>query len=635
MTGIKQEEEELLDKALAEEKTYNWLEAANLYERVAESLLKKKMLEKTAEIYRKLGYSYSRAAFTVRTAEKLAEYFKQTIKAYKDAMILFEQIGNKSMKLECEAEASYFSGYIASTIEEAREEFSNSYELFIKVSEEYSREADEEHIARILSRTAFASVAKITSINDPKKIEEIYEKGIYIAHKAQILSKKINCLQSLAESFYAEFYLINFYVYIKPFRWDESWREYSWNMLLRCKENLKFIEKYDDLKALSMIYLVFGTFNGFFAINFAEDERGQRKYLDNALGLLEKASDLAKKLNDRSLLLESVYWLDWWALLGVRFNYLQKRISVDLQLFIEMGKLFKDTYSIEYFQSYQFIAFYYMNMAQRSFFTSAQRKSYAEEAIKYAKKKMIVSSFLPSVAESNLVLTYSYSQLSILASSKDKQDEYTHKMLQYAEHAGEIAEKYEGGWVRAYGYNALFRAYKTLADITQDKENKIEMLKASIDASEKYLEHSNEARTGIITGQIRLGLLYEELGILTINNDTLVEAKELFLKVSKESLERGYNSYAAAIFEYIARIEDRLGNHTASAKYYVKAQNSYKESLKNVEYKPLIKRINEKLNYVKAWNLIEIAKFNHKSENHQEANESYNSACEILKNLPS
>ena len=632
------EEEALLEKALIEEKNYNWLESAKLYERVADSFSKRKLLEKTAEIYRKLGYSYSRAALTVKTTEKWAEYNKHTVKAYTDAMNIFERIGNKPMKLECEAEAYFFNGYIADSNIEAMENFSNSYELFIEAREEYSREVDQEHITRILSRIAVASVARIFFMNDPKEIEDFYKKNKVFAQEAQNLSKIIENVQSLSESLYSEYYLTISQVYIKPFRWNEKWREYFRNLLLRCKEGLKFIEKYDDLKALSMIYLIFGTLNGFFAINFAEDEREQRKYLDNALGLLEKASDLAKKLNEISLILESVYWLDWWAFIGGKFNYLQKRISIDLQWFIELGKIFKGKHCIWRFQLNQFLAAYYANIAQRSFFTSTQRKSYAKKAIKYAKKNLIYQKEIPFLGRSTdsyVALTWAYSQLSILASSKDKQEENAQKMLQYAKQAEKVAEKYEGGWVRAYSYSSLYRAYKTLADIAQDEKNKIEMLKASIDASRKYLDHSNESRTGIITAQIRLGLLYEDLGILTINNDTLVEAKELFIKVAKESLERGYNSYAAAIFEYIARIEDRLGNHTASGKYYVKAQNYYAESLKNVEYKPLIKRINEKMNYAKAWNLIEIAKANHKSESHQEAKENYNNAYKILKSLPS
>jgi len=634
MTEITQEEG-LLEKATVEEKAYNWLEAAKLYERVADSFLKKNLLEKTAEIYRKLGYSYSRAAFTVKTAEKFAEYIKQTIKAYTDAMILFEQIGNKSMRLECEAEASYFSGHIASSIKEAIETISNSYELFFEASEEYSREVDQKHIARILSRIVYVSITRGFLMSDPKELEELYQKNKDIAHEAQNLSKKVGNVQSLAESLYAEYYLTISQVYIRPFRWNEHWREYFKKFLLRCNESLNFVEKHDDLKAFTIICIIVGNLNGFIAINFVEDENEQRKYLDNALRLLEKSSDLARKLNDISLIHESIYWLVMWAMLGGRVKYYQRRISIDLERFIEIGKILNDTYTLWRFQANLFMAAYYANIAQRSYFTSDQRKSYAERAIEYAKKNLTEISFSPGSTDSYLALTYSYSQLSILASSIDKQEENAKKMLQYAKQAEKIAERYEGGWVRAYGYNSLYRAYKTLADIAQDEENKIEMLSAAIDASEKYVEHSNESRTGIITAQIRLGLLYEDFGILTKNNDILIKAKELFLQVAKESEKRGYQSYTAATFEYLARIEDRLGNHTASANNYNLAQKSHTESLKNVGYKPLIKRINEKLNYVKAWNLIEIAKVNHKSENHQNAKESYDNACEILKNLPS
>ena len=635
MTGIKQEEEDLLEKALAEEKNYNWLEAAKFYERVADSFLKKNLLEKTAEIYRKLGYSYSRATFTVKTAEKFVEYTKQTVKAYTDAMNIFEQIGNKPMKLECEAEASYFSSTIASSLKEAIENIGNSYELFFEASKEYSRDVDQENIARTLSRLVYVSLTRGETITDPKELEEYHQKNKVIAYKAQNLSKKVEDVQSLAESLYAEYYMAIGYVYIKPFRWDEYWRDYYKKFLLRCNESFSYVEKYDNLKAIAMICMIFGNVNGFFAINFVENENEQREYLDNTLRLLEKSADLATRLNDISLISESIYWSVMWAMLGGRVKYYQRKISVDLERFIEIGKILKDTYTIWQYQTNLLLGAYYANIAQRSFFTSNQRKSYAERAIEYAKKNLAEMPFSPFTSDSYLALTWAYSQLAVLAKKKEQQEENAQKMLQYAKQVEKIAEKYEGGWVRAYCYNSLYRAYKTLADIAEDEENKIKLLSAAIDASEKYVDHSNESRTGIITAQIRLGLLYEDFGILTKSNEILVKAKELFLQVAKESEKRGYQSYTAAIFEYLARIEDRLGNHTASANNYEMAQNAYVESLKKVEYKPLIKRINEKLNYVKAWNLIEIAKVNHKREKHQEAKESYNNACEILKNLPS
>ena len=634
MTGIKQEED-LLEKALAEEKNYNWLEAAKLYESTAEKFLEKNLEEKAAEIYKKLGYSYSRAAFTVKTNEKFIKYIKKTIKAYTDSMNIFEQIGNKSMKFECEAEAIFFRAYIADSYAAYKENIINSYELFIKASEEYSKEDYQEHIARVLSRGAYACISSGFSIMDPKELDDYYQKSKDIVHKAQVITKKAENVQSLAELLYAEYYLTMIQAWIKPFRWNEDWREYLQKFLLKCDESLIFIEKYDDLRALTMICIIYGGVSGFLGIHFIENENEQREYMDNALKLLEKSSDLARKLNDIALINESIYWLIIWAMFGGRVKYSQKKLSINLKRFIEIGNIFKDTNTMWAHNANALLGVYYANIAQRSYFTSDQRKSYAEKAIEYAKINLTYMPDSPFFSDSYLALTWAYSQLVILSKKKELQKVNAQKMLQYAEQLGKIAEKYEGGWVRAYGYSCLYRAYKTLADITENEENKIEMLSLAIDASEKYMEHSNESRTGIITAQVRLGLLYEDFGILTKNNDIFIKAKDLFLQVVKESEKRGYQSYAAATYEYLARIEDRLGNHTTSANYYEMAQNAYSGSLNKAEYKPLIKRINEKLNYAKAWNLIEIAKVNHKSENHQKAKESYNDACEILKTLPS
>ncbi|MFX1411988.1 MAG: hypothetical protein ACFFA6_16705, partial [Promethearchaeota archaeon] len=609
------------------------LEAAKLYESTAEKFLEKNLEEKAAEIYRKLGYSYSRAAFNVKTAEKFIEYINKSIQAYKDAVNIFEQIGNRSKKLECKAEVSLFSVYIADSNTEVMENLNDSYEHFLEAEAEYSKEADQEHIARILGRLAYISATRTFFMTDPKGLEEIYNKGIEIAQKAQILSKKVENVESLVEALYAEYYLNISQVYVKPFRGDEHWRENYKKFILRCNESLNFIRNYDDLKALTISYLILGTAYGFFATNFIEDDNDQREYFNKAFELLEKAADIARKLNNISLLSESIYWLDWWVILGGKVKYLQKRISIDLQVFKETRKIFKGIHCFWNIQNNLFMTAYYTNMAQWSFFTPTQRKSYAEKAIELAKGTILEMPFLAGFGDLYLALTWSYSQLSILASSKDKQDEYAKKMLQYAKEAEKVAEKYEGGWVRAFGYSSLYKAYKTLADIAMNKENKVNMLLKAIDASEKYMSHPNESRTGVITGQIRLGLLYEELGILTKNNDKLLKTKEFFLQVAKESIEKGYNSHVAAIYEYIARIEDRLSNFTSSAAYYGKAHELYKKSLGTIEYKLLKNKINDKIVYISAWNLIEMAKIYHKREDHSKAKNFYSEACELLKNL--
>jgi len=625
----------LLERAGVEEKGYNWVEAAKLYEEAAKSFLGKKMREEAARAYKKFGYACARAAGTAETAEEYVERNKRAIEAYKEAADLFGQSGNRPEELECEAEALCASGSVAGSVVEGKKAYSKSYELFIESSELYSKMDDRESFARTLSRAAWASFLLVTYCSDRWELEQISQKGRDVAEKALKSAIEIGNVQSAAESSFAVFIIVSAEMGIVPFRWDARWKEDIRKRLLRWDEGLKLAEGCDDPLVLGAIYSGAGTSYCAFGFQFVEDEREQSAYLDKGLGLIEKGLVFARKAKDKSLIIFCLFYLDWWALFGGRFEYLQKRIFDDLDEVVELGKIYAGLYNVWRFLANFLPAFYYANSAQMSFFTPDQRRFYAEKAVEHAKESLKTSSFPPYIAWPYQMLTWSHSQLATLATAKDERDEHAQKMLQYAKQAEKIAEKFEGGFPRASGYSSLYRAYKTLADIADNEEERIKMLTAAIDAQKKYIEHAVESRTGIIAVQMRLGLLYEELGILTGETDPLMEARKSFLRVIEESLERGYHYYAAAAHEYIAHIEDRLGNHMTSAEHYEKAQEAHIESLKTIEYKPLKDRVKEKIDYARAWNLIERAKAYHKREDHLKAKENYEKACEILKELPS
>ena len=350
---------------------------------------------------------------------------------------------------------------------------------------------------------------------------------------------------------------------------------------------------------------------------------------------MEKGLVFSKKSKNNSLIINSLWWLNWLAISIRKFEFVQNRIPQDLQEMEELGKIFSNSYIIWYYYSNLLPAFYYATVSHRSFFTLDQRKSYAKKGIEYAKKALIKLAFRPYFGWPYQMLTWSYSQLANLDTSKEKRKEYIQNMLQYALKAKEIGEKYKGGFARAIGYSSVFRAYKTLSDNATSKKDKVEMLTAAIDASEKNMEHAVWSRTGIIAAQMRLGLLYEELGITTGEIDNLMKVKEIYLNVISKCYERGYHSYAAAAHEYIAHIEDRMGNYSNSSEHYKKARDAYNESLNHIEYRLLKNKIEEKINYTQAWNFIEKAKEYHKRENHSNAKKSYEIASKILKELPS
>jgi hypothetical protein len=422
---------------------------------------------------------------------------------------------------------------------------------------------------------------------------------------------------------------------VVPFRWDKDWREVARKFLSKCDESLGFLKSCSDPLILGMAYLVIGAWQCFFGFQYVEDEKEQEEYLDKGLTILEKALVLAGKTRDSLVIIQGIFWLDWWALFGGRFEYIQKRIFDDLNEIVKVGKIYANSHFFLRFETNFLPAFYYSNFAQRSFFSAGERKSYAQKGIEHAKESLHTSSFILFSGAPYQALTWSYSQLAILVEAKSERDEYATKMLQSAKEAEQIAEKVKGGYPRAVGYSSLYRAYKTLADIADNEEERSRMLAAAIDAHKKYIEHAVESRTGIILVQMRLGLLYEELGITTGKTDPLVLARESFLHVIKESLERGYHFYSAAAHISAAHVEDRLGDHVKSAEHYERAIDAYEASSRSLEYRPLKDRVQEVTNYARAWNLIERAKAYHKREDHLPAKENYEKASRILAELPS
>jgi len=128
-------EDALLEKAKAEEQVYNWVEAAILYEQVAESFLGKNSTEKAAETYRMLGYAYSRAAGTAETAEEYRERHENAINAYRKAVDLFKQTKNKPFTHTYWMIESYYN---LALIEDRIGNYMASAEYYEKVQMSYS-----------------------------------------------------------------------------------------------------------------------------------------------------------------------------------------------------------------------------------------------------------------------------------------------------------------------------------------------------------------------------------------------------------------------------------------------------------------------------------------------------------------
>jgi len=629
--GERETELDVIERARNEEKAYNWQEAARVYERVAKSYKDKKMINKAADAYKKLGQTYNLASEAADTNEEYVGNIKHAINAFIKARDLFKQVGNRAEELECTAEVLFCQGHINNSLSYPKYQFSKACDLFVEASELFSKDDDKPSVARTLSRAAYSWSFMRYYLPDKGETKQFYEKESHLSNEAQKISKSVGDLQNFGESLFSEYIVFTSKIFLTDFKKDETNKVLLKNYISKYDEILYTFSDYPDSRLVGVLHYIAGRAYCLYANHYIEDEKKFNEYTDHGIELLEAALELGRKTKIKFLIIKSIYWLNWWALFGRKIKYVQTRILKDVEELASLGSIYKGLINDNRFFADFLPVFYYSNMSQRSFFTIRQRQSYAKKGIEHALKAMEGFSSFALAGWPYQMLTYSYSQLVSLTTSKEEQEKYAKLMLESAQNAYEIGERYDGGLVRASGLSSFYRANKTLAELSPDKEHKIKYLSFAAEALKQYLEHTPEMWRGILIGQIRLALLYEEISIVKNNFQPLMESKQIFFEVIETSLEREHYSYAAVAYVYLARIEDRMGNFNSSADYYNKVKENYIKSLKDIKYKLLKGRIKEKINYAKSWNLIELAKLYHKRENHLKAKENYDKACQILR----
>jgi len=630
---VEENQAELLEKAKAKECEYNWVEAAKIYNNIAEYFKDTKMMVNAAETYKKLGYTSTLAAHTIDTSDKFSELINNAISAYKESARIFKEIGNKLSELECTAEEFLVRGFIQNSFLKSEESFKKSYELFKEARKVYAEKSEKENVLKITIREATALSFQQLCSTDGQVNEQLSEEVF------NLLPMDLNFynfnIQAIAEVIYFCYNVSLKRRLTKDYKWDMSFWERFEELFALYEEmdGLKLLNNSSDFRSLGMIYFAMGHLYWSYGYNHIDDEREQMEYVNKGLDFLKRSINFFKKTGDKSLIIKSILFFNWDAIISGKYDYVQKSILDDIEESLKFGKIYVGSFSECEYNGNFLPALGYTGFAHIKSFSEDQRKTFAEMSIKYAEESLNRSFPLPISIYFLQILTYNHALLAYNSKNKEKKISHAEKMLHYGKEAGKLGEKYEGGNLSSFAYTCLYKAYRTFADITENEEEKVQMLSKATEATQKYLDHPVDFRSGDIEAYIRLGIMNEELGSITMDLDTLMKAKEGYLCAIKESDKRGYYQHNATAFEYLARLEDRLGNYDVSAENYGKAEQGHRKSMQIIEYKRLKDRVKEKIDYSQSWYQIETAKAYHKNENHLRAMYCYENASEILNNI--
>ncbi|MFX1411398.1 MAG: hypothetical protein ACFFA6_13690, partial [Promethearchaeota archaeon] len=328
--GVEEEVSNILEKAKVEEKEYNWKQAAKLYVEIASIYLNNKMKEQAAKIYKILGLAYTRAANTSDNQEEYLNFTKSAIDAYKEAKSLYKQIKNKSNELECEAESYLYTGLIANSIKEGKNNIENSYELFLESSKLFSKEDNYEDVARTLNRAAMSCYFMTCFYTRKSEILKACNNGRRIGEKAWDISKDIKNIQIIGESVVSIGRLLFTEIFIIPFKRDENLKKIFERYILKVNESLELIQDSEDYRALGLFYNFAGGIYSGYAIQYIEEAREQKTLADKAFEYFEHSVFLSKKTMDKELIVFVLWYSNYMAISFRRFKYLEKRMLQDL-----------------------------------------------------------------------------------------------------------------------------------------------------------------------------------------------------------------------------------------------------------------------------------------------------------------
>jgi tetratricopeptide (TPR) repeat protein len=626
----------LLRKANAAEKVYDWMRAAKSYEKVAESFLNNELLSKASHIYKKLGQVYSQAAYTAENNSEYLERSNLAIGAFNKASNIFNQIKNEPAHLECAAEKLYIRGNIAPSQVEAIDSFIESKEMFFRSSEIYLENGDQEGHARTLSKRLFALAFLVNVSSEIKSLKENVLDGRKILEQSWKVLKDNGNLNYLTTSVLGDWWLKLAETSYKNIWLNSRHRKEFKDLIYKIEYLIKHVEEYDDSLILGNLCNLLGCLCCLYGMYYAISENEGKENIDRGLILLEKGLKLASKMKDITMITFNIFWTTYCTILGGRYEYIQKRIRSFLRICNKIRRILASSYNVWNNLLTNLPAFYYGYIFNLEAFTPTQRIFYTKKAIKYS-TKVIESPFKKfyNIASIYLILLRSCSHLARLTHRQEERDEMKEKILHYSKKCESIIQSQGEGLIAANSYGALFEAHKALADVEQNIDEKIKLLKFAIEFLKKNIDYAF-ARTALseLVPKMMLGTLYLELGILSKSIEILKEARDQFLAMLNESIEKGFFYYAAVAQEYMAQIEDRLGNHTTSAMYYEKSRKDYENHLKDLKYELQKIAVKEKIDYNEAWKCIEEAKSFHKKENHLAAKERYTNAGDILNKLP-
>jgi circadian clock protein KaiC len=626
--------EPLLNKAKELEKNYEWLQAGEVYRRASKVMLENNDYSKAGEFKEKLGFCFFKAGLQAKTNEEFKKQMEMSAQSYKAESELFERAGkNNSVKIKhAHALETYVRAWYEDTPLKKKQLLAQWWSLENDVLKAYENVGDLPAIGRISNDLVEYSIYDrffIVSSGFEKK--QIFQECIALAEKAIRIHSNVVDDYELARAYcFASWYysFSNFFT--------ESEDEVI-QLNQKCQNYLK--KAFELSKKIQDARLISWSYNAAWmaAQNLMYNPESAISYGENTIKYGTTAKD--NYLIGVGKILTSLSVSYFAGLLED-----PDKQKETLEKAKKMGQ-----HSIHYFQiiqnmcGFQFL-YPYLSQAIMSLASietnSKTKQALLEDAIKLNQEGIqrlrdwfVLPGFLFGSLDKNLYL------LSETKKEIKEKRKWLKKAQLYAKKFIIFLEDVFPWWYQrqSMGYHQLALIQTGQANLESNKKEKNVLLNQAVSSIKKSIELIQKKQkllqtawaSGFYFGKYydKLGNILQQIYSLSRKRTILEESLEAYKKAVFHFGKAETPTHLAESYWHLGQLHDQLGNHVEASQNYELSCKTYHLAAKQIPQLRDFYRDYSK--YMKAWNHIEQAVYNHSIEEYNESKMHYEEAAKL------
>jgi len=617
----------ILNQAKKKEKKHDWVRAVEFYEQALDVVGKQDLLRK-GEVQKRIGYCFCRGAFQAETQEEFKNRMLEAVEAYEKAAEEHENV-DPAKALYCQAMALYAKSWVHVEASQKKNALDECGRLLREAMKAFEAAEDHLNYGKTCNALQLCLWDKRLLEWDWADVKAGLEEAILHGHNAVSTFSKVGDEGELAWAYI----LAGLNSFAARFLGEERMEELGQTALSYAERALEISKKLGDG------YLI--AWSNWLA---AATQYGVTGNLELSLRYCEEGLQQAKEIKDSFL----IGWILWglafvtsWTMNTeedpdkIREGYEKViRYAEDGRhhlLLVSRHDWLADLYSW-YIESYYFLA---LNVetdpeAKRNLLERAIE--IGRKGLEYAQQSEVPD--IKSVHHSLSKALYSLSKMETQVTEKKRLLEQAAVNREKAININEQASSPFDYWNRGVfqNYAALIKA--ELATIEVDKEEKKSLLEEAVSHMERCIELCTKWTTAYPHAPLFavlgwyfdwFGGILNQLYSLTGEEETLRKAIKVYEATSETYRKAELPCCVAEAQWRVARLSDRLGEHTKSERNFRLASENYKLAAEKI---PQLKEFYmDHALYMQAWSEIEKAKHHHAKRHYGQAREYYEKAA--------